>query len=68
MRKNAKQYRKSDYIIQLSERLPGNKMGISQNKGKGKGKSKGKVLPLPAWMGPEGSRRLGIPDFKTIGT
>jgi len=31
-------------------------------------KSKGKAIPLQAWTGPEGSRRLRIPDFKTIGT
>jgi hypothetical protein len=27
----------------------------------------GKVIPLEAWRGPEGSRRLRLPDFKTIG-
>jgi hypothetical protein len=31
-------------------------------------KGKGKALPLQAWTGPEGSRRLRLPDFKTIGT
>jgi len=35
---------------------------------KGKGKGKGKTIPLQAWKGPEGSRRLRLPDFKTIGT
>ena len=29
---------------------------------------KGKANPLQAWTGPEGSRRLRLPDFKTIGT
>jgi len=29
---------------------------------------KGKAIPLQAWTGPEGSRRLRFPDFKTIGT
>jgi len=29
---------------------------------------KGKVIPLQAWRGPEGSRRLKLPDFKTVGT
>ena len=24
--------------------------------------------PVKAWTGPEGSRRLRLPDFKTIGT
>jgi hypothetical protein len=31
-------------------------------------KVKGKAIPLQALTGPEGSRRLRIPDFKTIGT
>jgi hypothetical protein len=30
--------------------------------------TEGKVIPLQAWTGPEGSRRLRLPDFKTIGT
>jgi len=29
---------------------------------------KGKAIQLQAWKGPEGSRRLRFPDFKTIGT
>jgi len=29
---------------------------------------KGKAIPLQAWTGPEGSRRLRFPDFKTFGT
>jgi hypothetical protein len=29
---------------------------------------KGKTIPLQAWTGPEGSSRLRLPDFKTIGT
>jgi len=29
---------------------------------------KGKAIPLRAWTGPEGSRRMRLPDFKTIGT
>jgi hypothetical protein len=27
---------------------------------------RGKALPLQAWTGPEGSRRMRLPDFKTI--
>ena len=27
-----------------------------------------KATPLHAWTGPEGSRRLRFPDFKTIDT
>jgi len=30
-------------------------------------KQNGKAIPLQAWTGPEGSRRLRLPDFKTIG-
>jgi hypothetical protein len=29
---------------------------------------KGTAIPLQVWTGPEGSRRLRLPDFKTIGT
>jgi len=28
----------------------------------------GKAVPLHAWTGREGSRRLRLPDFKTFGT
>jgi hypothetical protein len=31
-------------------------------------KGKCKAIPLQAWTGPEGSRRLKLSDFKTIGT
>jgi hypothetical protein len=30
--------------------------------------SKGKAIPLQHWTGPEVSRRLRLPDFKTIRT
>jgi len=30
-------------------------------------KAKGKAIPLQAWTGPEGSRRLRLPYLKTIG-
>jgi hypothetical protein len=29
---------------------------------------KGKAIPLQAWTGPQGSRKLRFPNFKTIGT
>jgi hypothetical protein len=29
---------------------------------------KGKTIPLQALTGPEGSRSMRLPDFKTIGT
>jgi hypothetical protein len=31
-------------------------------------KGKGKPILLQAWTGPEVSRKLRLPDFKTIGT
>jgi hypothetical protein len=31
-------------------------------------KGKGKAILLQAWTGPEGSRRLRLPDLKTTGT
>jgi hypothetical protein len=31
-------------------------------------KGKSKAIPLQAWTGPEGSRRLRLPVFKTDGT
>jgi len=31
-------------------------------------KSKGKAISLQAWTGTEGSRKVRIPDFKTVGT
>jgi hypothetical protein len=32
---------------------------------KGKGKGKGKAVPLQAWSGPEGSRKLRFPHYMT---
>jgi len=31
-------------------------------------KGKGKAILLQAWTGPEGSRKLRLPDFRTFGT
>jgi hypothetical protein len=31
-------------------------------------KVKGRAIPLQALTGPEGSRKLRLPDFKTLGT
>jgi len=31
-------------------------------------KGKGNAIPLQAWTGPEGSRMMRFPDFKTIDT
>ena len=31
-------------------------------------KGKGKAIPVQTWTGPEGTRRLRIPNFKTVGT
>jgi hypothetical protein len=40
---------------------------VIKNKGQ-RLKSKGKAIPVQVWAGPEDSRRLRLPDFKTIGT
>ena len=32
------------------------------------GKGKSKAIPLQPWKGPDGSRKLKLPDSKTIGT
>ena len=31
-------------------------------------RGKGKAIPSHAWTGPEGSRRLRLPDFETVDT
>jgi len=31
-------------------------------------KMQGKAIPLQAWAGLEGSRKFGLPDFRTVGT
>jgi len=33
-----------------------------------KGKGKSKAIPLQAWTEPKVSRRMRLPDFKTIST
>ena len=48
-------------LIQKAER-PGGEADQSSTS------SNGKAIPLQAWTGPEGSSRLRLPDFKTIGT
>jgi hypothetical protein len=44
-----------------------NKKKKKKKKGRNK-KKKGETIPLQALTGPEGSRRLRLPDFKTIDT
>jgi len=38
------------------------------NGGSSSSSSSGKAVPLQTWTGPEGSSRLRLPDFKTVGT
>jgi len=38
---------------------------IGNTTGRLKGKGEGKAVPLQAWSGPEGSRKLRFPDFIT---
>jgi len=43
--------------------------GVTEGKMfKDKIQGKGKAIRLQAWTGPEGSRKVRLPDFKTIGT
>jgi hypothetical protein len=53
------------YIVLATDGVLNNKtLSLSSILGKGKGKA----IPLKAWTGPEVSRSLRLPDFKTIGT
>jgi hypothetical protein len=47
---------------------PVQKIQVSIKCGTNNGLKNGKAIPLQAWTGPEGSRRLRLPDFKTVGT
>jgi len=46
----------------------GKKIERKKEKGMNETKLKVKAIPLQAWTGPEGSRRLRLPDFKTVST
>jgi len=46
--------------VKRSERRDAQRRRINKN-------GKGKAIPLQAWRGPEGSKRLRLPDFETIG-
>jgi len=43
-------------------------MTVTSQLAEGAAGVQGKAIPLQAWAGPEGSGRLRLPDFKTIGT
>ena len=47
-------------VIEYRKYLKCNSLHVS------KGKGKGKAVPLQAWSGPEGSRKLRFPDFMTM--
>ena len=54
----------------LSVRLPVLeiiKLNTGRGRGKGKGKGKGKAITVETWTGPEGSRRLRLPDVMING-
>jgi len=56
----------SDWTTYLSvPRVAGSDLGLAQPSIQG---VKGKAIPLQTWTGPEGSRRVRLPYFKTIGT
>ena len=56
-------------LIEISDKTPSlsinNRPKLSESFYR---KGKGKAIPLQAWTGPEGSRRLRLPHFKTIST
>ena len=39
---------------------------LNTDRVKVRSKGKGKAVPLQAWTGPEGSRKLRFPDFVTM--
>ena len=51
--------------IPEGQRLSGRPRSGWENNSK---RVKGKSIPLQAWIGPKGCKRLRLPDFKTIGT
>ena len=61
-----------DGVIGISYSLipPGRSMALRsiQLLEMSRGKGKGTTIPLQVWTDPEDSRRITIPDFKTVGT
>jgi hypothetical protein len=55
-----------EWIVQYVKRRQGDQ--DVEGKITFKWQSKSKAIPLQALTGPEGSKRLRLPDFKTIGT
>jgi hypothetical protein len=53
---------------QIENSIPLQTYALRQLTANGKVRGKGKAIPLQAWTGPEGSSRLRLTDFKTIGT
>jgi hypothetical protein len=53
-----------EYFCVFNELLPYEKNIYQWNKDF---KGKGTAISLQAWTGPEGSRRLRLPDFMTVG-
>ena len=58
-------YYTKQFIEQLHPNITLNVVNVLQHTNTA---SEGKTIPLQAWTGPEGSRRLRLPDFKTVGT
>jgi len=59
--RNRKEYVESHSVWTTVTRFNKNRYTKSKSR-------KGKAIPLQVWTGPEVSRRLRLPDFKTIGT
>ena len=57
----------------MTERMPRKKEGETERRKKEgeterRKKERSQAIPLQAYTDPEGCRRLGLPDFKTLGT
>jgi hypothetical protein len=53
-------------IVESQKTALNNGSDITPHYSLSKGKGKGKAVPLQAWSGPEGSRKLRFPDFMTM--
>ena len=53
--------------VEVQNKKDGKNFGIYLGLQYLQSKGKWKTIPLQDWTGPEGSRRMRLPDFKTIG-
>jgi len=65
--KRRRKRHKKRTVIRVFGRRKSN-VTINTESGTEKSRTRVKAIPLQVWKGPEGSRRLRLPDFKTVGT